>query len=141
MTNKHWWLKGLSVSLVLVMVGIVSWFSWQPERLIRPSQTPTVTQVVRQRLAKKTPAVLLFYQPGCRDCRQIAPQVLRSELKNYFSGTLQIVNINTQKAENRRYLTQFKVTQTPTLIRYDHGQVTRYQGTNLTEIKHLLTAN
>ncbi|WP_282570002.1 hypothetical protein [Lactiplantibacillus plantarum] len=43
MTNKHWWLKGLSVSLVLVMVGIVSWFYWQPERLIRPSQTTTAT--------------------------------------------------------------------------------------------------
>lgn len=111
MTNKHWWLKGLSVSLVLVMVGIVSWFYWQPERLIRPSQTTTVAQV------------------------------LRSERKNCFSGTLQIVNINTQKAATKRYLMQFKVTQTPTIIRYDHGQVTRYQGMNLTKIKHLLTAN
>lgn len=141
MTNKHWWLKGLSVSFVIMMVGIVSWFYWHPERLIRPSQTTTVTQVVRQRLSKKTLAVLLFYQPGCRDCRQIAPQVLRSEFKNYFSRTPQIVNINTQKAKNRRYLTQFKVTQTPTLIRYDHGQATRYQGTNSTKIKRLLTAN
>lgn len=141
MTNKHWLLKGLSVSLVLVMVGIVSWFYWQPERLIRSSRATTVAQVVRQRLSKKTQAVLLFYQPGCRDCRQIAPQVLRSEFKNYFSQTPQIVNINTQKAENRWYLTQFKVTQTPAIIRYDHGQVTRYQGTNLTKIKHLLTAN
>ncbi|MCG0739834.1 thioredoxin [Lactiplantibacillus plantarum] len=87
MTNKHWWLKGLSVSLVLVMVGIVSWFYWQPERLIRSSRATTVAQVVRQRLSKKTPAVLLFYQPGCRDCRQIAPQVLRNEFKNYFSQT------------------------------------------------------
>lgn len=64
MTNKHWLLKGLSVSLVLVMVGIVSWFYWQPERLIRPSQTPTVTQVVRQRLAKKTRRCCYFTNRG-----------------------------------------------------------------------------
>ncbi|KZV00726.1 hypothetical protein NAB2_3083 [Lactiplantibacillus plantarum] len=52
MTDKSWKLKGLSVSLLLLMVGIVSWFYWQPERLIRPSQTNTVDQVVRHRMQK-----------------------------------------------------------------------------------------
>ena len=98
MMDKSWKLKGLSVSLLLLMVGIVSWFYWQPEWLIRPSQTNTVDQVVRHRMQK-----------------------------------------NTQAAQNRRYLKQFKITTTPTLIRYQHGQVTRYSGTKLTTIKHLLS--
>lgn len=139
MTDNSWKLKGLSVSLLLLMVGIVSWFYWQPERLIRPSQTNTVDQVVRHRMQKNTQAVLIFYQPGCRDCRKIAPQVLTAETKNYFSGAQQLVNVNTQAAQNRRYLKQFKIATTPTLIRYQHGQVTRYSGTNLTTIKHLLS--
>lgn len=84
-----------------------------------------------QQLTKQVEAnhVLFFYRPDCGDCQDILPLVNRYSL---FHRDIVYVNLNL--SENRRYIKTYRLTAVPTLMKQNNV----YQGTNKQKINHLL---
>ncbi len=112
----------------------------QPERLIGNSSPHAIEQVMKRRHSKKLNATIVFYQPGCKDCRKVAPQILAYRLAKFgkLNKPFKIITINTHNKHNSQYIKKFSITKTPTFIQYDHGKVTRYSGTNKEEVAKLM---
>lgn len=74
-------------------------------------------------------SVLFFYRPDCGDCQDILPLVNRYSL---FHRDVVYVNLNL--SENRRYIKTYRLTAVPTFVKQNNV----YQGTNKQKITHLL---
>lgn len=125
----------ISGLLLLLSITIILFFINQPDRLIFNSSTTTIDRMMSLRHSKNLNAAVIFYQPGCKDCRKVASQILKSTA---FNKRLKVIKINTQNDQNAQYIKKFSVTKTPTFIRYDHGKVTRYSGTNKIKVAKLM---
>ena len=74
-------------------------------------------------------SVLFFYRPDCGYCQDILPLVNRYSL---FHRDVVYVNLNL--SENRRYIKTYRLTAVPTFVKQNNV----YQGTNKQKITHLL---
>lgn len=81
--------------------------------------------------------VIIFHKAGCSDCKQVQPFVL-NKLK---SGKLQrFVVIDLAKSENRHFIQDYNLIQTPTFLRIKGSLVLKeYHGTNEKEIAEVLS--
>ena len=121
-----------SLIIFVIGVGLV--------RVARGASYPDTKQPMQQ-IAKYShdgeSFVIIFHKSGCSDCEQVQPFVL-NKLK---SGKLQrFVVIDLAKSENRHFIQDYSLIQTPTFLRIKGSLVQKdYHGTNKNEIAEVLS--
>lgn len=126
------------LTLAFLVLGLGFSVFFMPDRYIQPTKQSEIDRIISNKEYQKKDTVLVFYQPNCADCRKAGLNILLNESANQESKYL---NIDTQKLNNRKYLSEFHVTNTPTIIRFTHGNERIYSGTDKKEINRIMSKN
>lgn len=137
MSLKMKWIFGI-LTLFFIVLGLGLSVFFMPDRFIQATKQSEIDRIMRSKGYLKEDTVIVFYQPNCADCRKVGLNILLQESANRSSKFL---NIDTQKFNNRKYLNEFYITNTPTIVRFNHGNERIYSGTSKTEINRIMRKN
>lgn len=113
---------GKALAVIVVILAVSGFAGHQYVNHVE-KQRPIVT------LAKHSDKVLFFYRDDCPDCQSIFHQIY---WHNVISHNIILINMN--QPQNRKYIQKYQLTSVPTLI---HGKQ-RYTGTNQQRIKQIV---
>ncbi|RVU71228.1 MULTISPECIES: thioredoxin domain-containing protein [Lactobacillus] len=86
-------------------------------------------------IKNNTEETVLFYRNDCPACRSIFSYVVTQ--KDLFRKNIQLINTNQPK--NRHYISEYKLTQVPTILHLKYGKcVEQYSGTNIERINQVI---
>lgn len=117
----------------IVFIIILSAFLWNyiTQKTFIFNNTPK-TVLELNKASPESEKLIVFYQPGCSDCKKVEKTIRQKTQKNVYL-------VNTKSPASRALVQHYDVLTTPTFIRIKKGNnlKQRYEGTDLNQIKSL----